>query len=489
MTVQPGAALPPDLIARALHLPGADALRSDAVLRLGGRAGFLRGDAPSVLLLGCGTGDTAAMLAAAGADVVAVDPHGPAAEATEALLRAADLPGRVIHAPFSRAIPDLPQLDFVAMQDGWSDAPDKDRAAIVALLGAHLRPGGAFFLTHAVTPGGAEDLPLRQLARAVWARTDPALPLADRGAAAVALLDDALPACHLMLRAHGGYEAEMAAIRALPPALAAERWFIADRRPESIAALGRRVRGAGLLDVAPADPMRLVRDLDLSAEQQAMADAPAPWPADPSEAAFLAAELADIAARRAMRADLLLKSAPAPRDMARAGGVLLRRVRGTQDALAAPLVGFLGPHAPARAVYAPVLEAAPEDRAAPLSDIARAAGLDVAAAAPLVAAMIGQGALAVAAPPDMAARIAPACARLNAAILARRGGEGGRLLAAPALGGLVAASAAALAHLGAKDDSSVSHPGATMARASGAEVAKQARMLEILGAAPGIVYG
>jgi UDPglucose 6-dehydrogenase len=56
-----------------------------------------------------------------------------------------------------------------------------------------------------------------------------------------------------------------------------------------------------------------------------------------------------------------------------------------------------------------------------VSKIAAAAGLDIGAAAPLVAALIGQGALAVAAPPEMAARIAPACARLNAALLARGG--------------------------------------------------------------------
>ncbi|MFT4795332.1 MAG: SAM-dependent methyltransferase [Paracoccaceae bacterium] len=486
MTVSPGVALHSDLIARALHLPGAEPWRSDAVLALGGRRGFLpKGRAPSVLLLGCGAGETTAMLAAAGADVVAVDPDGLAAAATDALLRAADLPGRVIHAPFTQVPRDLPEFDFAAMPQGWSDVSDPGRAAIAALLAAHLRPGGALFLTHAVTPGGAEDLPLRQLARAIWARTDPGLGLADRGAAALAMLEDALPACHLMLRAHGGYEAEMAAIRALPPALAAERWFMADRRPESVSALGRRMRGAGLLDLAPADPMRLARDLDLSAEQQAMADASAPWPADLSEAAFLAAELADIAARRAMRADLLLKSAPAPRDVAQAGRVLLRRVRDVGDALGAPLVGFLGPHAPARGAYAPLLDAVPEDRAVFLAEIARRAGLDLAAAAPLVGAMIGQGALVIAASDDMAARIAPACARLNTALLAR-GGAG--WLVAPALGGGVQVSAAAWAHLRAALARMGESPGGLASTTSGGILAssltQEVRLLQKLGAAP-----
>lgn len=478
MTRPPGDALSADLAARALHLPGAEPWRAAAVLALGGRAAA---GGASVLLLGVGAGETPAILAACGADVVAIEPHGPAAEAAEALLRAADLPGRVIHAPYARAgALDLPDVDFAAMPDGWSDAPDADRAAIIAALSARLRPGAAFFVTHAVTPGGAEDLPLRQLARAVWARTDPVLSLADRGAAALAALEDALPACHLMLRAHGGYEAEMAAIRALPPALAAERWFAADRRPESVAALGRRVRGAGLLDLAPADPMRLARDLDLSAEQRAMADAPSLWPADPSEAVFLAAELADIAARRAMRADYLLKSAPGPRDMARAGHVLLRRVRDVDAALAMPLIGFLGPHAAARAVYGPLLQAAPDDGAMTLADMARVAGIDMAAAAPLVAALIGQGALAFAAPDDRAARIAPACARLNVRLAARGTGW----LAAPALGGGIGVSAAALSRLRARrSDSSAGANGSTSGRAAPPALTQELQLVEKLGAA------
>jgi hypothetical protein len=479
MTRPPGDALSADLIARALHLPGAEPWRADAVLALGGRGAAWR-PTPTVLLLGVGVGETLAILAACGADVVAIDPHGPAAEAAEALLRAADLPGRVIHAPFAQiGALDLPDVDFAAMPDGWSDAPDTDRAAIIAALSAGLRLGGAFFVTHAVTPGGAEDLPLRQLARAVWARTDPALSMADRGVAALAALEDALPACHLMLRAHGGYEAEMAAIRALPPALAAERWFVADRRAEAVSQLGRRVRGAGLLDLAPADPMRLARDLDLSAEQQAMAGAPSPWPADPSEAVFLAAELADIAARRAMRADYLLKSAPGPRDMIRADEVLLRRVRGVDAALAMPLIGFLGPHAAARAVYGPVLQATPDDDAISMADVARAAGMNVAATASLVAALIGQGALAIAAPDDRAARIAPACARLNAHLAARGTGW----LAAPALGGGIRVSEAALARLhGRSDDSSVAVAGATSGRSEPHALTQELHFLENLGA-------
>jgi hypothetical protein len=284
-----------------------------------------------------------------------------------------------------------------------------------------------------------------------------------------------------MLRAHGGYEAEMDAIRALPPALAAERWFMADRRPQPVSALGRAVRRAGLLDLAPADPTRLARDLDLSAEQQAMADAPAPWPSDASEAAFLAAELADIAARRAMRADYLLKSAPALRDMAFAADVPLRRLRPVDAALAAPLVGFLGPATPARAVYAPLLDAVPEDGAISLADVADRAGLSTERAAPLIAALIGQGALAVAAPTGRAAAIAPACARLNAALLARGGAS---WLAAPALGAGIGVSGAAAAHLAAGEcDSPNAGDGSSFARFGGASFASELRMLENLGAA------
>jgi hypothetical protein len=481
------AAWPPNgaLAARGAHLPMAEPGRAAATLALAGRAAA-RPEAPSVLLLGCGAGDTPALLAACGADVTVIEPHGPAAAAAAALLAAADLPGRVIHAPF-HAAGDLgiAPFDHAAMAQGWSDAPDPDRDAIAALMGARLRAGGAFFVLHAVMPGGAEDMALRQLARAAWARTDPGLPAGPRAIAALAVLEDALPACHLLLRAHNGFEAEMDAIRALPPELAAERWFAAIRRPEGVTALGRRLRAAGLRDLAPADPMRLARDLDLTAEGAALVDRPSAWPADPSEAAFVAAELSDLATRRAMRADLLLKSAPSAPDPARAGAVLLRRMTGVEAALATPLVGFLGPHAAARAGYAPVLEAVPEDRAVALSEVAAAAGLTLGVAARRVAALIGQGALAPAATVGHAARIAGPCARLNA-VLAQGGAEG--WLAAPALGGAIRVGAAAMGVLAAvRPDRACpsDSPKEAAPLASDGPLGREMSRLGLLGIAPG----
>lgn len=475
-----------EMAGRAPHAPLGEPLRVAATLALSGRAGAHKaagawgawGGAPArppaILLLGCGDGTAPALLAACGADVTTLEPHGPAAEVAAALLRAADLPGRVIHAPFETAAAHgIGPLDLATMAEGWSDASGPARAAILALLAARLRAGATFYLHHSVMLGAARDLPLRRLARATWARSDPGLAPGVRADAALGALNDMLPACHALLRAYGGYEAEMAEIGALPAHARIARWFEGEGEGEGgrdgIAALGRAAIAAGLGDPCPADPMRLVRDLDLTAEQQALIDAPSAFPADPSQAAYLAAELADLATCRVMRVDLLVKSTPGPRDTACAGAIMLRRIMGEEEALATPLLGFLGPHGASRAVFGPILRAAPEGESVTLAALAAAAGLSVDAAIPHMAALIGQGSLAPATTEAEAARIAPACARLNAVLAARwaRDGTGGPL-AAPALGGAVFASAAALAAPGARSDSQTGAPDRETAREIGA---------------------
>lgn len=428
--------------AMAFHHPAGGPLRASAALNLAGLPGFLPADRPlRALVLGLGAGESAAFLAACGAEVTAIDADEAAAASCAALLRAADLPGQVHAAPPEAWAALAPgALDCVVIEDGWSELSFPQRDMIAALAGARLRPGGALFLSHAVMPGGLEDQPFRQLCRAAWAATDPEAPAAARAAEAIARMEAMLPACHLMMRAHPGYPDLLAAVRELPPALAVRRWFEADRRPEPMRALGARMRAQGLHVVSPADPARLAEGLDLTEEQRRLI-APGVHPADPAAAAFLEAELADLAVRRSVRADLLLKAAPAPRHPALAGDLLLLRALSVEEALARPMVGFLGPHRPAPQIFCPLLEAADPESPRPLRDVAARAGLDLAEAAPRIAALLAQGAFSAVSSPIREEFVHLACLRLNETLA---GWNLSRRRVAPRLMGAVEPSDAAL---------------------------------------------
>lgn len=438
------------LRARALHQPLAAPARIEAALALAGLPGIAPQDGrpPRVLLLGLGAGETALLLAATGSEVTGLDPHGPAVEAAQALLAAAGLPGRALQAGPA----DWPRLgaalggpfDLVAMEEGWGRMPPAARDAVAALIGAHLRPGGAFLLVHPVAPGALDEAPFRQMCRAAWAATDPAAPREARAREALDRLEALAPAFHLMMRAHPRYPRLIAALRAMPPLLAAERWFEAEFLAEPVSALGARLRPAGIGALSPADPARLAAALDFTEEQRALC-ASGLHPADPAEAAFLAAELADLAARRSWRADLLLRRAVAAPDPALAGGVALMRSGPVEALLARPMVGFLGPHVAAPEVFAPILEAFPGafPDAGPmrLDEAAVRCGRELAALIAPVAALVGQGAL-VPAPLAPFPGAAEAAAAANAALDRYAVGP---WRAAPRLGCAVALGPAALA--------------------------------------------
>ncbi|SET81214.1 hypothetical protein [Oceanicella actignis] len=404
------------------HLPMAEPARLEAALTLAG-APFrpLR----RALHVDCGRGVTPAILSACG-----VEAHGLVLredEAADARALAAASGARV-HSGWREAEAALGPgaLDLIAVPECWEELDEAAREALIALAARALAPGGALMLTHEVLPGAAEELPLRQLARLCWARTDPGASEAARAAQALARLEEALALSHALFRGYGGFDAQMAELRALPPELAARRWFRRPAAPEGVERLCARLERAGLRLAAPADPARLLRDLDFTPEQQALIAARIPQGGPAAE------ELGDILARRLRRADLFVKPGGRRADPA----ALRLAARGPAGAPPGRVEGLLGSAALSRRVHGPMLEALRADGPARLGALAERLGMTLEAARRAAAALLSSGDLAPA--PEEPPAAPPRARAVNAALAARADGRGGpRALAAPAIGGAV----------------------------------------------------
>lgn len=58
---------------------------------------------------------------------------------------------------------DLPQFDFIALNDVWSFISEENQNFIVDFVGKHLKAGGVFFISYQVSPGAVPFEPVRNL--------------------------------------------------------------------------------------------------------------------------------------------------------------------------------------------------------------------------------------------------------------------------------------------------------------------------------------
>ncbi|MGM0586096.1 MAG: hypothetical protein ACQEUZ_15730 [Pseudomonadota bacterium] len=386
-----------------------------------------------ILLAECGAGAGLAMIAAAlegtGAQVIGATSDPGDAALARALLSEAALSAEVLDsAPGALAPEALPELDLVLLPFGWDRMDGPARAALARLLSARLAPGGGLLLIRDTPPGDWAETTLRRLlANRFAALGGPQAEGARRAELAeqaLGALREMMPASHALIRGLPGWDAQLAELARLPGDLLHRLW-IAPRGPVwSMRETAPWLAEAGLTLRAPAEPARLLPELDHTPEQRALIEAaPDPWTTE---------ETAELLANRSRRADLFLRPGGPPADP---GGLRLRPRPGADPARLV-VQGLLGPATLSRAHHAPVLEAAAlaaDDPAgsAPLAALAARLGEAPAALVPRIAALIAAGALDPAADPPPGEAALAACARLNARLLALGAGR----LASPALGG------------------------------------------------------
>lgn len=120
--------------------------------------------------LGCGTGTTTALLAAAnpGGRFHAVDFHPAHIARARSLARAAGLDNAAFHEASFEEIaagdgPALPRFDMVTLHGVYSWINAANRQAIVRFLNRTLKPGGLVYVSYNAQPGWTPMMPLQRL--------------------------------------------------------------------------------------------------------------------------------------------------------------------------------------------------------------------------------------------------------------------------------------------------------------------------------------
>jgi SAM-dependent methyltransferase len=243
--------------------------------------------------LGCGTGETAAVVAAAHphAEVWAWDPELAHLEATRRLAEAAGLDNVVVHE--HRDLPlDLGggPADVIVVQDVLVAASDAERDRIAAAVDATLRPGGLLCTTYATLVGWAEVAPVQSLLRRLVAgRPDPA----SAAAGALATVQRLREGGARFLAERPVVTAWLDHLAQLPVDELVARYLRGPFRPMSPAQVAATFAGSGCARIGSA---RLADDLDLPAGLRTAVDAA------PDE--VVRETYRDLAARRTYRLDL-----------------------------------------------------------------------------------------------------------------------------------------------------------------------------------------
>jgi SAM-dependent methyltransferase len=139
----------------------------------------------------------------------------------------------------------LPAFDFIVAHGVWSWVSAKKRAAVLAFVGTHLKPGGLFYVSYNALPGWAAVAPLRRLMRdlAPASRHAGSLERAREGFAFAQRLADSGAA---YFASHPTAKSMLALMQRAGPAYVAHEYFHDAFCPEYFADVAREMTASGL---------------------------------------------------------------------------------------------------------------------------------------------------------------------------------------------------------------------------------------------------
>jgi SAM-dependent methyltransferase len=139
----------------------------------------------------------------------------------------------------------LPAFDFIVAHGVWSWVSARKRAAVLAFVRTHLKPGGLFYVSYNALPGWAAVEPLRRLMRdlAPSSRHAGSLERAREGFAFAQRLADSGAA---YFTNHPTAKSMLSLMQKAGPAYVAHEYFHEDWRPEYFADVAREMTASGL---------------------------------------------------------------------------------------------------------------------------------------------------------------------------------------------------------------------------------------------------
>jgi SAM-dependent methyltransferase len=258
--------------------------------------------------LGCGNGDTIAILAAANPEgrFIGVD-FNPAHVAHGRHMAEEAALGNLEYLQNSfadLATLDLPRADYVALHGVMSWVNDENRARIIDFLAKRLKPGGLVFVSYNCLPGLASALPLRRLFVDHAAGGGDA-PLKDR-------ITKAIDFAHRMDKAQAQFfmnqpfaRTRLKQINTQDPRYLAHEYFNADWTAFYHADLARELARAGLTYAGPTTPMDLLEALQIT---PALLELARECAGDPG----MVETVKDFARNRSFRKDVFVRPPSAP---------------------------------------------------------------------------------------------------------------------------------------------------------------------------------
>jgi SAM-dependent methyltransferase len=215
--------------------------------------------------VGCGNGDTLAILAAANPNgrFVGVDLNAEHVAFAEGLAARGGLDNlRFVAHDFADLAPDaLPPLDFLAMHGVASWVGPAKRQALLRLASERLKPGGLMYVSYNALPGWAALEPLRRLMIEHGARVGGST--LDRARAGVELAQRLCDAKSVYFTSHPTAQSMLALMRKAGLRYVAHEYFHAHWQPMYFADLAREMAATGLAYVGQSPLSLNVRALAL----------------------------------------------------------------------------------------------------------------------------------------------------------------------------------------------------------------------------------
>lgn len=334
---------------------------------------------------------------------------------------------------------DLPDFDFIGLHGVWTWISEENQNLVIDFVRRKLRPGGVLYVSYNTFPGWSDLAPLRHLLKGhVDTMGAPGNALFGRIDDSIAFMEQLAATNPFYLRSAPRAAERLTGLKTQNRNYVAHEYLTDHWNVTYYADFAKRMAAAKVAFACSANPLDTVDMINLTPDQQALLKGLAD--VDYRES------IRDFCIHQQFRRDIWVKGAVRLTDIERVAAIRRQRVvmNMPRSAVTLTVKGALGEATLHPEVYDPLLDYLADGVVRTIAEVetaGRAANVEpqkVMAAMPI---LVGMGVLQVAQDPDATLAVTPACARVNAKIIARADVRPEiAVLASPVTGGGVSVS-------------------------------------------------
>lgn len=335
------------------------------------------------------------------------------------------------------ARPDLPDFDFIGLHGVWTWISTENQDLVIDFVRRKLKPGGVLYVSYNTFPGWSDLAPLRHLLKGhVDMMGAPGAALFDRIDQGVAFMEQIAATQPFYMRSAPRAAERVTALKTSNKNYVAHEYLTDHWNVTYYADFAKRLAAAKVGFACSAHTLDSMDLINLTPEQQALLKGLGDT--DYRES------VRDYCVNQQFRRDLWVKGAVRLTESERVAAVRRLRVvlNVPRETVKLTVKGVLGEATLHPEIYNPLLDYLADGGVRTVAEIEAAglaAGIEPQKTLSAIPMLVGMGALQVAQDPAQTAAVAPACARLNAKIMARADVRPEiTFLASPVTGGAVA---------------------------------------------------